>query len=70
VVCGGLPGPDAVEYEESYPLSYGDGAFMSSMDLAERDKNGELGGVCWLRCWLGLANRVRLLGLSRLWCAR
>jgi hypothetical protein len=21
---GGLPGPDAVEYEESYPLSYGD----------------------------------------------
>ena len=46
---GGLPGPDAVEYSELYPLSYGDSAVWSSMEQAERDRNGELGGVCWLR---------------------
>ena len=63
---GGLPGPEAVEYDESYPLSYGDWAVMSSAERAERDRNGELGGVYWLRLgWLVL-KRVRLLGLSRL----
>ena len=42
---------------------------MSSVERAERDRNGEVGGVCWLRGDWVVLNRVRLLGLSRLWCA-
>ena len=43
---GRCPGPEALEYLESCPLSYGDGLVMSS---AERDRNGDVGGVWWLR---------------------
>ena len=39
---GGLPGPDAVEKLESYPLSYGDGLCISATDL---ERKGDDGGV-------------------------
>ena len=41
---GGLPGPDAVEKLESYPLSYGDGLCISATDL---ERKGEVGGRVW-----------------------